>query len=384
MPNPSDIPKTFCPAKWDELIINYQHNYVYSCCKAKPMIFVNDYKNIIEQQRQNLLHGIQDSSCNYCWAVENNNKPSLRDYHLSIFDESKFTEYLDVTRTAKRLEINLGNTCDMQCIYCNPKFSSQWENDVKEKKYPLFTDRFVYDITPKENIKLTMESNVEILQHEKSSHVTLMGGEPLQNKYFWKIASGLKSTHLAVPTNLNCDLSTVKKLLDLESNNDLHLELMVSIDCTYPLVEFNRYGLDYKRFLENLFYFLRHTKSNQLTINSLMTSITILDIKNFIEFLRSLQIKFPNKTFMFHFHACTTPKIQSFATIPDHTRQNIITFLKEYKDKKQLLGIENIISYLESAEFNIGLHKQFKIFISEWESRKQIILDKQYKELLCL
>ena len=47
------LPDTFCPAKWDELIINTSYNYVYGCCKARPEKFVKDYIEIIDYQKQN-------------------------------------------------------------------------------------------------------------------------------------------------------------------------------------------------------------------------------------------------------------------------------------------------------------------------------------------
>ena len=44
------IPDTFCPAKWDELLLNLNYNYAYACCKATPLMFVNNPAEIIEFQ----------------------------------------------------------------------------------------------------------------------------------------------------------------------------------------------------------------------------------------------------------------------------------------------------------------------------------------------
>lgn len=384
MPNPSELPKTFCPAKWDELILNYQHNYVYSCCKATPLVFEQSYMDIITQQRQNLLNGIQDQSCNYCWAVENNNKPSLRNDYLKKFNRKEFPMYLNLNKPAKSVEINLGNTCNMQCIYCNPKFSSQWEDDVRLKKYPVFTDRFNYTIAGKKDIRDTMVCNQELLKEQNPASVVMIGGEPLLNKNFWTISNSLKNTKLSVTSNLNCNLDTIKKLIDLEVNNNLELNLTVSIDCTFPLVTFIRHGLDYNKFLENLYYFIANSKNSKVIITSLMTAITVLDIKNFTIFLESLQEKFPIKNLINQFNVCTSPKIQSFSTIPDITRQEILYNIKSYDGKIKLQGIDSVISYLESTEFDLGLHKQLKLFINEWEARKKVTLDKHFKEKLCL
>jgi len=384
MLNQSDIPNTFCPAKWDELIVNYQHNYVYSCCKATPIVFVNNYKDIIRDQKLNLLNGVQDKSCNYCWKVENNNKPSRRQSYLQKFDYREFDLYRNIDKSVKSLEINLGNTCNMQCIYCNPKFSSQWEDDIRHKKYPVFTDRYVYEISDKKDIRSIMISNYEIIKKENPSSIVILGGEPLLNKYFWEIADSLTDISLSLSTNFNCDRAVVQRLIDLEKKNNINLELCVSIDCTATLATFNRLGIDYNQFVENVRYFATHCRANTIIISSLMTAITILDIENFIIFLESLQALFPDKTFINSFHACVVPKIQSFNSIPDHTRQALLHKIKNFGAKIKLQGIDNIISYLESSKFDIGLHKQLTQFINEWESRKQITLDKQYREQLCL
>ena len=64
------IPDTFCPAKWDEIIINCSQNLVYSCCKATPVNFDKEFKSIIDNQKDNLINGVKDPSCNYCWKTK--------------------------------------------------------------------------------------------------------------------------------------------------------------------------------------------------------------------------------------------------------------------------------------------------------------------------
>jgi len=65
------IPKTFCPAKWDELHLNYNYNWAYGCCKATPIVFKRDWHEELDKQKNNLLQDVQDPSCDYCWQVEN-------------------------------------------------------------------------------------------------------------------------------------------------------------------------------------------------------------------------------------------------------------------------------------------------------------------------
>ena len=87
------IPDTFCPAKWDELNVSFDTHYAYSCCKSTPTVFQDQVLEFVSKERMNLLNGIQDASCNYCWTVENAGGESLRHRHLKKFNPDNFALY---------------------------------------------------------------------------------------------------------------------------------------------------------------------------------------------------------------------------------------------------------------------------------------------------
>ena len=165
------IPDTFCPAKWDELFVSFEMNYAYSCCKSTPTKFSNNVFEIIDVQKQKLLEGHQDESCNYCWNVERLGTDSLRHSYLKDFDPATFEQYKDNSVRPRMIQVSLGNECNFQCTYCNPKFSSKWEQDVRTKPYKVFTDRFFYSIDPKQSD--VMDKNIEFLS--TISHIEKLG-----------------------------------------------------------------------------------------------------------------------------------------------------------------------------------------------------------------
>ena len=81
------IPDTFCPAKWDEIYINLDYNFVYSCCKATPVTVNSNISETLKNQKTNLLSGIMDPSCNYCWDIEEKGHTSRRARYLKKFNE---------------------------------------------------------------------------------------------------------------------------------------------------------------------------------------------------------------------------------------------------------------------------------------------------------
>lgn len=375
----NSLPKTFCPAKWDELILNLNYNYAYSCCKASPVKFERDYKKIINEQKQNLLNGIQDQSCEYCWAVENNNKTSLRQTYLETFDSATFDQYLNLDKSVRILEINLGNACNMQCQYCNPKFSSEWEKDIRKQRYPVFSDRFFYDIEDKNNN--VSGANLSIIENIQPKVIRIIGGEPLINNNFWRLLDTTETKRIKFSSNFMVDLSVIERLLEYEKKFD-QFELLVSLDSTKELAEFVRYGLNFNVWVRNLEFYLTHSTKSSITIISLMTSITILNLQNFSEFIIQLRKKFLNKNIIWLLNNCVNPKIQSFATLPLESRKDILVLISTLHEHDSIIGLDGVISQLENTSFDPGLSKQLKYFIDEWEKRKNISLSTTIKQKL--
>lgn len=374
-----EMSETFCPFKWDEIVVNYNTGYVNACCKATPIKFYQDFKSVILKQKQNLLNGVKDESCTYCWEVEKNNKKSLRQEHLDRFNVEDYDSYLDLEKPPKITEINLGNFCNLQCIYCNPKFSSEWEKDINKKFYPIFTDRHVYKIESKN--KKSFQKNINLLNDKKYEVIRILGGEPLAHKNLWFILDNFQADHIFITTNFMTTTNVIDRLIYYEQKfNDIKVN--ISLDTTAELAEFVRYGLKFDVLSDNITHYLKNSKSNRLTFNSVMTCMTVLEVKNFYMYILELR-KTTNKEIRWALNNCILPKIQSFHCLPEIVRPELINFFKQINDPL-VTGVDSIISALENTKFDFGLHKQLQYFLDDWELRKQVTLNTTYKELLCL
>jgi len=368
------ISKTFCPAKWDEILVNLSANYVYSCCKSVPIKITKkeDIEHALNQQRKNLLDGIQDPACNYCWQVENTGHKSRRHQYLNVFDQSKFDEYKNNTVVLKKIEISLGNECNFQCIYCNPKFSSQWESDVKFKSYKIYSDRYFYkaDEKNKNNISDTLKW---LKNYDDLEMLEIIGGEPLQNKNFFKVINSTNSRKLGFTTNLSCKKKVIDKILDL-SNKYTLIEFKVSLDSTGENAEFSRYGLDFNNILDNLNYIFENIPNNiVISINSLMTSLTIRDISNMIKLMDKIYKKYPGIIWNIYF--CRDPNILTLNTLPDELKPYILSELDTLSQKSyKINGVESLKGAIIKSKFNQTLYKQMKHFLTEFSDRKNIII----------
>jgi len=368
------ILKTFCPAKWNEIFVNLNENYVYSCCKSFPVKITKkeDIERALDDQKKNLLSGIQDPSCSYCWKVENQGYTSLRQSYLSEFDYSTIDQYIDNTISPRKIEINLGNECNFQCTYCNPKFSSQWETDVKKKPYKLYSDRFFYANNEKNSNNIN--NTIKWLQTYKFvKNLNIIGGEPLQNKHLFRVVECINSNKLGITTNLSCKKTSLDKILNL-ANKYKEINMAVSLDSTRENAEFSRYGMDFDVLLDNIRYLIDNSPSNiKITFVSLMTSITIQDFDNTVELMDKFYNLNPTNI-KWDIAYCQYPTILSLNTLSDRHKPKILERINSIKDRKYINGLEILEGAIQTSKFNKTLYGQMKHFLEEFSSRKNIAI----------
>lgn len=369
------ISKTFCPAKWDEILVNLSANYVYSCCKAKPIRITKkeDIAKALNQQKQNLLAGIQDPACDYCWKIENSGHESPRQYlYLKSFDHSKFENYKDNRVNLKKIEISLGNECNFQCIYCNPKFSSQWETDVKNKPYKIFSDRYFYTIDEK-NINNISDTIQWLEQYKSIEKLEIIGGEPLQNKNFFKIINLVNGKELGFSTNLSCKTyKPIDKIFNLADKYE-KISFHISIDSTGKNAEFSRYGMDFNRMIKNIEYVLSNAPPNvQVKFCSLMSSVTVRDFDNIVALIDKF---YKDRTdIIWDIMYCQNPSILSMATLPDNYKNSLVDKINAIKDRPYISGLDSLKGVILTSTFNKTLYNQLKHFLEEFSSRKNIAI----------
>ena len=368
----NNLPKTFCPAKWDEIFVNLGANYVYACCKSEIVKIVKkeDINVALDRQKYNLLNGIQDPACNYCWNVENAGHVSLRQKYLADFDINQFDQYKNNQVNPKQVEVSLGNECNFQCTYCNPKFSSQWESDVKHKPYKIFSDQHFYGIDEKNtnNLQDTIAWLGELKTIEK---LQILGGEPLQNKNFTSVVNSINSDELGFATNLSFkNTRAIEKVLSL-SDRYKKISMVVSIDSTEKNAEFSRFGMDYAQMLINIQYLIARAPDNvAIRFNSVMTSITIRDFDNTVKLIDSFYQINPKITWNLVF--CREPKIFTLNTLPERFKPKILEKINSIKDRNYIQGLSSLEGEIISSKFNMTLYNQMKHFLNEFSIRKNI------------
>ena len=184
----------------------------------KELEYFNKKGNILEAK-----------ACISCKLVEEKNANSLRQ-RFTIHDDNKF-KY-------DKLDISFGNTCNLDCVMCNPYFSSTWYQTYKNNnaiKQFLDNHNSKNIIEPKLLDYDQIDEILKITPHTRN--IIIKGGEPLYDKrcfYFLEKLSILNpNVGLHIVTNLTVlNIELIKKFKNIN--------LLISVDGIGKIYEWIR------------------------------------------------------------------------------------------------------------------------------------------------
>ena len=187
-------PTYFCSQKFTWLSVDLEKRLSYSCCAADPENI--DLKWLSEnpgqlfntptlhKERHQMLENIPVVSCkDNCWKPESQGLLSRR-----IMMQTDQPQKLSINSTVSTLNIILGSSCNLTCVYCCKQYSSAWYHDIDNNGAYLSDDRF--QITTKDRVVSKLSHNehatsqgfqtlvTEFKNFENLDCVDISGGEP--------------------------------------------------------------------------------------------------------------------------------------------------------------------------------------------------------------
>jgi len=267
----------YCPAPFHEQMVDSDGTFK-PCCSARHTIRNDDgteaniANNTLEEVwnnkhmqeiRQNMIDGVKPSNdmCENCYSHERQGTGSSR---INELDE--YNDYVDtpiVEELPDYYDLRFGNLCNLQCIMCDPHYSSRLMTE-QEKVFDLlkqeeFSNNNLYSWYKNSNTiwnrsdaqKYTWPTNNKIFDQITSQmaesncrKVYVNGGEPtLHNKSLIKMLKLLiengQAEHIELWINTNATIVDLEfyKLL----NNFRQIRLMLSIDGIEESFEYIRY-----------------------------------------------------------------------------------------------------------------------------------------------
>lgn len=368
------IPKTFCPAKWDELHLNYNYNWAYGCCKATPIVFKRDWHEELDKQKNNLLEGVQDPSCDYCWQVENQGGVSDRQGYLDNFDYNTIGLYQQ-PREPSTVEVNLGNECNFQCTYCGPQFSSKWQQEQSTNPIKFKTDIQHYRLVKKQDELI--DNNLRFLnKYQELDTLNLIGGEPLLNKKLFKMLDEVDNVkNLHITTNFSCSHKVIDNIIE-RSQRYHSVKLAISLDSTGLVAEFTRWGMDYDKLISNINYLIDNIRDNiEIRILTLVSALTIVDLDRLTDVVNELKQRHSKLTWRLSY--CVSPRIQSFATVKDELKLQALDKIKQLALLDYTVNADTVVTSLEASKFDSKLYQEQQEFLEEFSLRKKIAIPRE-------
>ena len=292
----------YCSMKFRFLKIDLESKMTYNCHAAKPhpvnfirlkdkpgQLFNTDV-NVYE--RQQMLVNERNISCEQnCWSAEDRGATSPR-----IEQGGIERTHEQVITTPELIDLTINGDCNLTCSYCCKEFSSSWRRDVVTNgDYPLtnFTDlqytannkdRALLEISQR-NLKNTEQYQALLneirLLAPGLKRLTVTGGEPFLDNSLVEMLTELplgKDTFIEIYTGLGVEYKRFERIVkQLEHLNNVLV--VVSGENTGKFLEFNRYGNQYKDFVDKV-TLLKQSKV-KLVFQSTLSNLTIHDFHNF-------------------------------------------------------------------------------------------------------
>lgn len=447
MTNPNlDPMMSLCDLKWNYPIFNLERGEFRSCCRTPghpvsqddltnlgPDAFLNSPKML--ESRLEMINGIRTEDCNSCWKLEDSymqsprHKPIQFFHHMQtngLIDKSIIFSQANLRAELKKnndinspllksynpymLEISLGNTCDMKCMYCSHHYSTQWA--AEKIKFKEITQEQYDEEFPKapsqflENFWLWFDT----VKH-KLDRIGIIGGEPLIMPEFYILVDQLiervkpiveetgKKPIFWLVTNMNTPPNYLEKFFHYlpKLTETFDLEILVSMESLGKKAEYIRNGVNWERFTGNLDKLLsRNDLKFDFGFILSINALSITSLEDFIRFTEKLYDKYQRPVALKH-NIISYPDWQSpyiltsdFADYVDNCIEYMRPLVPKMPIVKDIYGRwSQYIAFLENLSASIRntkedkteLRKKFVEWFSMYDNRRKLDLLSTFPEL---
>ena len=409
---------SFCGAKWYNATIWLGSGMTTSCHHPLPHkveaqdVIANPkaLHNTIQKKKERFMmqKGKRPKGCEYCWKIEDSSPDAISDrpYKSMIYSEEDlwFANAImpDVDVDLKTLEIAFDRTCNFACSYCNPAFSTTWAKDIKTNgPYTDLTSdgrgHFTHDHGSSQLYRVGEENPYveaffkwwESDLKNTLQELRITGGEPTMSADFWRLIDWFKYNKSNVKLAINSNLGAKKELIDklIAASHDIpHVELYTSCEATGAVAEYNRDGMVWRDWIDNVNRLFEEGNFKALHIMATINGLCLTDITHFLDYTMMLKESNGKGTLAVTLNILRFPSFQSPLVLPMEYRKEVIARLNSWYVKNcespllhdmEREHILRLIKYLENnntphtgASDIEALQKDFKRFYSQYDARR--------------
>lgn len=370
--------KSICLAADSNMYFD-MYGKVFLCChNRKHAIGDTKTDTLIDiwnsQQAQNARNSFEGNNmvdgCSMCYLnIKNQEYSSAMSNSFDVFSTSKST-------FPSRMDFELSNTCNLECIMCNGDFSNLIRKN-RENRAPIalrYDDSFLNQL----------DTFVPHLQF-----TNFLGGEPQLIKIYYKIWEKLIQENKAIiRVQTNASILDTRFLEMIEKSNQF--QIAVSMDALDPdLIAEIRKNINPEHFLKNLKILISLYTKGKIDLSFSICPM----ILNKIEVLKIVSFA-SKKNIKINFNQVVSPYIQSLLNLDykliSELRNTYITYVDEefnevntsasLYNKKQMMSLINLLDgYFERR---LKFDEQYKLLFTEDLSKlKELTLDRITNEL---
>ena len=345
---------TFCSSPWMHAKITHdgqfhacrwqkdtytEYNESESIHSISPITF---FKDSMSEIRKNLLDGKNLDMCNDCYEMDKHNKVSGRQKQLlksgiltDQFEKttlsSPMLEYFKQSMANGETDllpidwqVDLGNYCNSNCVFCHPMFSSSLATEYKKlgiitempkkswTEYPELVDDFVNTLAKTDQL----------------AYIHFLGGETLITPAFKKMLTALvdKGISHKVSIGFTTNLTVWRDdLVDLLSKFKM-VNLGMSVECLNKINDYVRYPSDITqvRSILDKWIAVAHENDWLLQFRITPTLFTVNELVSIYEFAYQKDIAVESCNFL------TEPEILRPGVLPREHIDEAVAKLKNW------------------------------------------------------
>lgn len=341
--------KTFCVAPWKSIFVNADKKLA-PCCKFRGRKY--DFNQIdqyftspeLKQVREDLLNGVQNPHCKICWEDEQKKGDSLRLISNRTLGKKSSKPLIEQIQEPLldniiSFDFTLGNLCNLKCVMCTPKLSSQLlaEANLNPELHKIHGRQyFQKDFDWPKGDDFVDWCNEHL---HRATHIKFTGGEPFIIPWIQTVLDKIpdekkKECVLHFTTNL-----TIVNLGLFENFRKFkEVWLSVSVEGIKETHEYLRYGHKWETLETNLRLIQEMKIPNLvLKINHVVQTASYHSIIPMTEYFDEHKLEI-------HPILLEQPKCFGISSLTKFSKQNFIENTKNYKGFNK-----NFIQYVRNA-----------------------------------
>ena len=405
-----EVSKTYCRVPFDSVTVSPTGRFQL-CCEAQWTETIGTEKNkvadvdsiedwfnsdYLNNVRQSMMNGQQLKECVTCYKNESIYGMSART------DTNKRYEGAVDEKSIKKIDLKLGNKCNLKCKMCFPYASSElwkewkelgWNSTEKDPNndtsWKYFDGYFEEDYAWPKN-KSNIDKIKEAAIKTKLIHVT--GGEPTLNPEFFQLLKYCIDKDVAKDIVLEVTTNATKihpKFFDMVKEFK-QLILTISMDGTGKTYEYVRYPAKYDVVYNNILkynkFVLGLPNKSVLRFNFVMQFWNVHNAIDVIKNLAHLAINHQEAPVIIEI--LNDPKFMHWTMLPEHIIQDTIKKLAEeiltnppQHTKWCLISFAEKLKQYKNIE-TANLKKELIEFITVQDKHRNINLQNYIPELV--